>query len=159
MGSTTCGGCGKQVYDKLSKCPYCRKSLSSVTSLSSAAQLEADRINSLDLSNKWKKCFVLIAKAGGPDVPQLKQLSPKERRTIGFNLLAFLFGPIYYLLKGLWRQASVYFALTVFGISVVDAVGLEQMDRMVGGMASIFYGVRANISYYRRAVLGETFWL
>jgi hypothetical protein len=159
MGSVTCGGCGKQVYDKLTKCPYCHAGMSQAASLSNAAQSAVDRINSLDLSSKWKQRFILIAKAGGPEVPQLRQLAPKERRAIGFNIFAFLFGPFYYLLKGLWRQASVYFGLTVLCIFAMDAAGLEQIDRMAGGAASVIYGWRANISYYRRAVLGETFWL
>lgn len=159
MASVTCGGCGKQVYDKLTKCPYCHAGLSQSYSLSSEAQSAVDRINSLGLSNTWKKRFVLIAKAGGPEVPQLLQLSFKERRSIGFNVLAFLFGPFYYLLKGLWRQASVYFGLTVLGIFIMDAGGLEQADSIVTGVAATMYGWRANISYYRRAVLGETFWL
>lgn len=159
MASVTCGGCGKQVYDKLTKCPYCHAGLSQSDSLSSEAQSAVDRINSLGLSNTWKKRFVLIAKAGGPEVPQLRQLSSKERRSIGFNVFAFLFGPFYYLLKGLWRQASVYFGLTVLGILLMDAAGLEQIDRIVAGIAAAMYSWRANISYYRRAVLGETFWL
>lgn len=120
---------------------------------------QVDPIARLDVSDSWKRKFRLIEQAGGPDLPGFRDLPFAERFGLNFNVLAFFFGPIYFLIKGLWRQAVVYVVLAIALGVVFDIAGLEKLSRAIGyGIAAVF-AVRANISYYKKVVLEETPWL
>lgn len=112
------------------------------------------------MSDKWKERFRLIEKAGGPKLPYFKQLSFSERMKLNFNVFAYfmawLLGPVYYLCKGLWKQAISYFAITLLCIFIFDAMGWR-LRGISTGMA-VVYSLRANVSYYRKKVLGELPW-
>lgn len=118
-----------------------------------------DTISGLDISEKWKATFRAIETAGGPDLPKFSELSISDRRTIRFNWLAFFLGPFYYLAKGLWRQTIVYVLLAITCVFIMDSIGLGNFSRAVGYGFAAIYAVRANISYYRRLVLGEMPWV
>lgn len=120
---------------------------------------EADPISCLDVAESWKRKFRLIDKAGGPDIPRFRELSFGERFSLNFNILAFFFGPFYYLAKGLWRQAIIYFIFAVAVFLLLEAIGLGQFSRSVGYGLAAGYAVRANISYYKKVVLGNIPWL
>lgn len=118
-----------------------------------------DPIADLDVSETWKRRFRLIEKAGGVQMTHFRDLSFGERMSINFNLLAFFFGPVYYLIKGLWRPAVAYLLIIVSLAVVLDVAGLDRLARSVGyGMAAV-YSLRANLAYYRKTVLGEYAWL
>ncbi|WP_449468123.1 DUF2628 domain-containing protein [Stenotrophomonas humi] len=68
----------------------------------------AGPISHLTVSKSWKSKFGLIDKAGGPDLPNFRNLPFGERFGLNFNILAFIFGPFYCPAKGLWRQAVLY---------------------------------------------------
>ena len=116
-----------------------------------------DRIAGLDVSDGWKRKFRLIEKAGGPDLPNFRDLPFGERFGMQMNFLAFFFGPIYYLIKGLWRQAVVYTVAIVVVLMVLEAMGVR-VGR-IGAAVGALYAVRANISYYKLRVLGEAPWI
>ena len=116
------------------------------------------KINRLDISEKWKERFLAIDKAGGPQLPNFKSLSTAERRKIQSNFLAFFFWPVYLPLKGLWRQAICYFAIGILVILVMDSIGLEKFSRAVGYGIGAIAMIRTNITYYKKAVLGEPSW-
>jgi hypothetical protein len=118
-----------------------------------------DNIARLDVSDSWKRKFRLIEKAGGPDLPDFRALPFGDRFSVNFNFLAVFFGPIYYIVKGLWRQAVVYFIVACVLILILDAMGLGKITRAVGSGLGIVYGLRANISYYKKVVLGEAPWV
>lgn len=101
----------------------------------------------------------MIDKAGGPELPHLRDLPFGERFGLNFNFLAFIFGPFYYLAKGLRRQAVLYFILTVALILLLEAIGLGKFSRGLGYGFAAVYALRANISYYKKVVLGDTPWL
>lgn len=122
------------------------------------ARPTSDSIAGLDVSNSWKRRFRLIEKAGGPDLSRLRDLRPRERMSAGFNVLAFFFGPIYYLIKGLWRQAVVYLVCTVALGVLFELMGFGQFARAVGYGFAAVYAMRANVSYYRKVVLGDAPW-
>ena len=122
-------------------------------------RVQPDPIARLDVSDAWKRKFRLIEKAGGPDLPHFRDLPFGERFSLNFNILAFLFGPIYYLIKGLWRQAVLYLVIAIALGLVLDAMGFGKFLRGVGYGFSALYAFRANVSYYRKVVLGETPWL
>ena len=123
---------------------------------------EANRIESLPVSNSWKQKFRLLEKAGGPKQPNLKALSFGERFKIAFNVLAFLFGPFYYLAKGMWKKGLALFGACVAAIVVIgfalDLVGLTKIADALGYGAAAIFAARANIDYYKKMVLGENGW-
>jgi len=118
-----------------------------------------DPIARLDVSDTWKRRFRKIEQAGGPGLPNFRDLSFGERFGLNFNFLAFLFGPIYFLAKGLWRQALSYFGIAI-GIGLLMGLfGIETGSRAIGyGLAAVF-AMRANVSYYQRVVQGEAPWV
>jgi hypothetical protein len=119
-------------------------------------------IESLPVSNSWKQKFRLLEQAGGPKQPNLKALSFGERFKIAFNILAFLFGPFYYLAKGMWKKGLALFGACVAAIVVIgfalDLVGLTKIANALGYGAAAIFAVRANIDYYKKMVLGENGW-
>lgn len=119
-------------------------------------------IESLPVSDAWKQKFLLLEKAGGPKQSNFKALSSGERLKIGFNIVAFLFGPLYYLAKGMWRKALTLFGVCVAVLVVIgfalDLAGMSRVADALGyGVAAVF-GVRANIDYYKKMVLGDNGW-
>lgn len=78
---------------------------------------------------------------------------------LGFNIWGFLFGPFYFLVKGIWRKA-----LTLLGISValgVTSVLLGLPDSWDRALA-IGYGAAiatlANWAYYLHVAEGSQSW-
>ena len=127
-----------------------------------ADSLEAD-IDSLPVSATWKKRFNWLKKAGGPSMPNLKTMPKAERKGFSlFNILAFLFGPFYYLAKGMWRKGISLFIVCVAVVIALEfllvMIGFGQFGKALGyGVAAVF-AVRANIDYYKKMVLGENGW-
>jgi len=119
-------------------------------------------IDGLPVSDGWKRKFRLIQKAGGPKQTQFKSLTSGERMKISFNILAFLFGPIYYIVKGMWKKGLALFG-ACFGVLVVLSVllelaGLGKVANALGYGAAALFAVRANIDYYKKMVLGDNGW-
>ena len=120
-------------------------------------------IAALPVSAKWQTRFRAIQRAGGAQMPDLKQLSAAERRAaFSLNILAFLFGPIYYACKGMWKKALTLFlacAVVVIGLGLVlDHFGYEKIANALGYGVGALFGVRANIDYYKKMVLGDNGW-
>lgn len=111
-----------------------------------------------DIPESWKRRFALIDRAGGPELPRFRDLTLGERMSVNFNVLAFLFGPIYYLIKGLWRQTISYLLLSIPAFALLDALGFERYERhVVFGFAAL-WSARANVGYYRKVVHGQGPW-
>jgi hypothetical protein len=127
-----------------------------------AAQHSSADILNLPVSDNWKAKFFLLEKAGGVKMASIKALSVAERMKVTFNLLAFLFGPIYYAFKGMWKKG-----LAIFGASLVlvlligfvlELAGLGRFANALGYGAAAFYAIRANIDYYKKMVLKQNGW-
>ena len=125
----------------------------------SPARAKSDPISRLDVSESWKRKFRLIDKAGGPDLPAFRDLAFGERFGLNFNILAFIFGPFYYLIKGLWRQAILYLLCAFALVVLLEMMGLGKFSRAIGYGFAAVYAMRANTSYYKKVVLGEVPWL
>jgi hypothetical protein len=126
-------------------------------------QAPDELIAALPVSAKWQTRFRAIQRAGGAQMPDLKQLSAAERRAaVSFNILAFLFGPIYYACKGMWKKALTLFlacAVVVIGLGLVlDHFGYEKIANAMGYGVGALFAVRANIDYYKKMVLGDNGW-
>lgn len=126
-------------------------------------QAPDELIAALPVSAKWQTRFRAIQRAGGAQMPDLKPLSAAERRAaVSLNILAFLFGPIYYACKGMWKKALTLFlvgALIVIGLGLVlDHFGYQKIANALGYGVAALFAVRANIDYYKKMVLGDNGW-
>lgn len=119
--------------------------------------------SNIDLPEKWKKVFSLIEKAGGVKMPKIKDLTPSERIKARLNFWAFFFGPIYYLIKRMWKKAITYFGLIILFFLVFDYITITYFHRsdinIPGVAVGIIWAVLANIDYYKIKVLGEDKWI
>jgi hypothetical protein len=127
------------------------------------AGLSIADIDRLRVSDSWKRKFKAIHKAGGWSLPDLRNLTSEDRKAIPtFNVLAFLFGPFYYLCKGMWKKGLTLFVLCVIGILILDGVmqlfGLGNFTRATGFAAAAVFGALANRDYYAKMVLGQNGW-
>lgn len=117
------------------------------------------------LPEVWKKRFELIERAGGLKMTRLKDLSFGERIRCNFNLLAGLFGPIYYATKGMWKRGLAYVGLGLAGIVMLETlISLAGFGHLLdgvhytGGWIGLF-AYQANRDYYKKIVLGDNRWL
>lgn len=119
---------------------------------------------SLTVSPSWQKRFDFFNTYGLPNsTPESKAayqaLTFLERLKLTSNILAFLFGPIYFFVKGMWRKG-----LTLLGIFVAVEVVLvvlnvsDTLVRAIGfGLAAIAM-TTANYAYYLHVVRGSQSW-
>lgn len=112
------------------------------------------------IDEKWQLKFALMDKAGGPKFPQIKKLLLGERMKVVFSIWGFLFGPFYYLGKGMWKKAISLTAVVFLLILVLDQI-LTAFD--LPGVITNFIGpaifaTRANVDYYKKIILGENGW-
>jgi len=133
---------------------------SHVTNLTDS--LEAD-IDDLPISATWKKRFTWLKKAGGPSMSNLKTMPKAERKGFNqFNILAFLFGPFYYVAKGMWRKGISLFVVCAAVVIALELllvmIGFGQFGKAVGYGVSAVFAIRANIDYYKKMVLGKNGW-
>lgn len=120
-------------------------------------------IEDLPVSEKWKTRFRAIALAGGPKMQNLKSLPKSDRsNAFSFNVLAFFFGPLYYIAKGMWKRGIALFALMVVIVLtlgfVLDSFGLERVSKALGYGVGAVFAIRANIDYYKKMVLNDNGW-
>ncbi|WP_324732181.1 DUF2628 domain-containing protein [Pseudomonas paeninsulae] len=129
----------------------------------SESRVSDEQIAALPISDKWKQRFSAIQHAGGSKMPRLKELPAAERRkAFSFNFLAFLFGPIYYAIKGMWKKGLTLFlacAAVVIALGVgLDFLGYGKIANALGyGVGAIFV-TRANVDYYKKMLLDDNGW-
>lgn len=120
---------------------------------------QPDRIANLNVSDTWKQRFRTIEKAGGANLHKFRELSRSERRSIQFNIPAFFLGPIYFVAKGLWRQALVYLLAAIAIVVAMTELGYGKSTEGLGIAFGFFYSMRANPSCYQLRVLGKAPWV
>jgi hypothetical protein len=109
-----------------------------------------------ELSQKWKRVFSLIDKAGGVSLPKLRELSIKERMSISFNGWAMIFGPLYYFQKKMWLRGFVLLFFAGAVITLLDVIRWNLLfdEKWLG--ATVGYGSNAvfasfaNVDYYKK---------
>ena len=126
------------------------------------------------VSDSWKEKFALMEriKAKKEEMKNNPNLTYKEaiagarvsfrdRLRADFNFFALLFGPFYYLTKGMWKKAISYTVVTVLMISlfiiILESFGVSNADRANNGGAFGF-AIMANRDYYKKIVLGQNGW-
>jgi hypothetical protein len=140
--------------------PYATPQASGVEAESSVSD---ELIATLPVSDKWKQRFSAIHHAGGIKMPKFKQLPAEERRkAFSFNFLAFLFGPIYYAIKGMWKKGLALFLLCAVVVislaSGLEYLGYGKFANALGYGISAVFATRANIDYYKKMLLNDNGW-
>lgn len=137
-----------QAYD--TSCPNCR-----------ALTKDAESKLPYGFPQLWRIRFDLIEKAGGVTLPTPEQITGPEMARIKFNIWAFLFGPLYYLFKGMWKKATVRWlpgAAAVFLLGYASPDGIDFVTFIVTIATAVWCARRANVDYYSKIVLGDNGW-
>lgn len=148
-----CQQCGSQASSTAEFCFNC------------GADIAAPKAALKGLSLDWKSTFASLQKGGGVDLPQSIELTLSERSRVLFNVWAFLFGPLYYLAKGMWKKAlslsaialTLYLALNwVLGLLGLGASKFATLSVLIG---PALFATRANVDYFKKMVLGDKGWV
>lgn len=128
-------------------------------------------IDTLDVSDRWKRYFKGVQKYGGLQAPQLKTLPPEQRKAatkemappIASFALAFVFGFFYYLVKGMWKKGLVLLAFVlviVFTASfLLYMIGGETLANGVRFLGGAIFGVMAPRDFYAFKVDRDDGWM
>ncbi|WP_454790676.1 DUF2628 domain-containing protein [Mycolicibacterium lutetiense] len=117
-----------------------------------------------NLSDSWRWKFNFFNTYGLPSAsPEAKaayrNLSFMAKLRLTSNILAFLFGPIYFFVKGMWRKGLTLLALT---IAVAAVLVVLDVSDSIGRAVSIGVGAlamsTANYAYYLHVVRGSESW-
>lgn len=116
---------------------------------------------------RWADRFAFFDLHGRPGTRAYKgairAASFMERIKFGQNLLAFIFGPIYLLVLGLWRTALMttvlaltsYALLTGLAMSMTSSTAIDFLSRMVGLAVAWVCSCGANYRYYQKEIKRE----
>lgn len=119
------------------------------------------------LSDKWKFRFDFFQKHGVSELwgatPEFKSavkaLNFAQRIKINVNFYAVFFPFIYFFIIGLWRQAVIVLG-TALALGIIGGI-LGLPDGAMNGMGiaiALTSGLRANVLYYQKKVLGRDDW-
>ncbi len=118
-----------------------------------------------NLSKSWKDLFELFDKCGfngGKDPFAYKALPFWTRSRAQFNFLAFIFGPFYFLFKGMFRIAfSIFlFVIGLIGLLILfDLIlGTNPSGFWTSSASGVIYALSANYAYYNYRVNGYRGW-
>jgi hypothetical protein len=148
-----CQQCGSQASSTADFCFNC------------GADVAATALAMPGLPDGWKAIFAALQKGGGVDLPQSIELSLAERAQVLFNPWAFLFGPFYYVAKGMARKALVLTALAALLVGAArllfGALGLHSVmaSALLYFIPSALFATRANVDYFKKMVLDDDGWL
>ncbi|OMC29311.1 hypothetical protein A5740_17970 [Mycobacterium sp. GA-1841] len=117
-----------------------------------------------NLSDSWRWKFDFFSTYGLPSAsPEAKaayrNLSFMAKLRLTSNILAFLFGPLYFFVKGMWRKGLTLLGVTVAVAVVFTAIGVgDSLARAIGlGIATMAMST-ANYAYYLHVVRGSQSW-
>ncbi|MFR9751414.1 DUF2628 domain-containing protein [Nocardia sp. 004] len=124
----------------------------------------SDLSTSPELSPRWQERFAFYDAYGIPgSTPAAREayraLPIGKRIMLNSNFLAFLFGPIYFFVKGMWRKGLTLFGIGVAAGAVIAIAGLsDTWIRIVGfGVAGLAMST-ANYAYYLHVVQNSHSW-
>lgn len=116
------------------------------------------------LSPTWQQRFAFFDAYGLPSSsPEardaIRALPWRARMRITANLLAFVFFPFYYFVKGMWRKGLVWVGVVIACAAVGIALGAsDQIARAIGIGLAAGSMTTANYAYYLHAVKGSRSW-
>ncbi|KWX60247.1 DUF2628 domain-containing protein [Mycobacterium sp. NAZ190054] len=116
------------------------------------------------LSETWRIRFAYFETYGPvSSTPEGKQafraLSFWDRIRISSNLWAFLFGPIYFFVKGVWRKGVTLLLLAcVLAVVLVFVDVGAVVERAASLIVPVLAMTTANYAYYLHVVAGSRSW-
>ncbi|MGY0505250.1 DUF2628 domain-containing protein [Luteimonas sp. e5] len=128
-------------------------------------------IDALAVSDRWKAYFKGLQNAGGLGAPALKDLPPEERKLRLKEvqpppvsmILAFAFGLLYYIAKGMWKKGLVLLAITVPPVFILSMIlyfiGGETLANATRFLIAAIFAYSAPRDFYATKVLGDNGWL
>lgn len=120
-------------------------------------------------SAKWQARFDFFDSYGAPSIPAfrqaLKQLPFRQKLRVNMNLIAFLFGPIYLFVLGLWKKnislilimVAVYTVL-IIGLAIAGMEFPRYLQVGLGYGFNALYGMSTNYNYYLKERKGDNGW-
>lgn len=115
------------------------------------------------LSRSWQQRFAFFDAYGLPSSPEardaMRALPWRARLRISSNILAFLFFPFYFFVKGMWRKGLGWVAVAV--VLATLGVTLDVSDpvaRAIGIGLAAGAMTTANYAYYLHVVKGSRSW-
>lgn len=82
-----------------------------------------------------------------------------------WSFFAFLFGPLYYLVKGMWRKAILILLLSILtfiSLPIVEHYANIKLPEIIWSLIGILWYVYSSYNayrdIYRKEILGEKFW-
>jgi len=108
------------------------------------------------LSTTWQERFEVLQRHEKGGV----KLTFKDNQVININMLALIFGPLYYFAKGMWVKGA-YLLGTLFIFYGLISLAAESGGKVTTGLLVGPYFVimtLANRDYYRHVKYGEKIW-
>ncbi len=122
--------------------------------------MNEEKINNLDVSDKWKNRFLAIARAKPINfglVPKFENQKELNFST-NFNFLALFFTIFYYIAKGMWKKGISIFVINFILLLIFEMIAPTWSIFVTCGIAGLCAGM-ANFDFYRFKVLDEgNFW-
>ena len=120
--------------------------------------------NDTDLAEVWQRRFAFFRRFGLPRSGQqsreaYRALGLNQRMEISANFLAFAFGPVYFLAKGMWRKGLVLILVEFAVLFTVGMLGFsETWLRAIGVGFSILAALTANYGFFLHKARASTSW-
>lgn len=123
-----------------------------------------------NVSDAWRKKFDLFEELGADQKSIYKVMSSagykalgfRDKHKLSFNVLAFLFGPLYYFFKKMWAKGLILLAATwvvAALLTLAEAViGATLPDICYWIPSAVICAQFANHDYYRHSTCGEKMW-
>ena len=169
-----CSKCGKENSDETKFCSTCGTNIEKLATLNhvepiaSGGTFTSENNDQLNISKAWKIKFNLLEKIGSGNKfiykllssPEYMALNYKDKIKVSFNLLALLFGPLYYFWKKMWLKGAVILvAILAFSslLMIIDMIfGISTQNAVY--FPNLIISQIANYDYYRHIKHGEQMW-
>ena len=112
----------------------------------------------------WQRRFAFFDQYGVPNsTPQARAayraLGFGEKLRLNSNFLALLFGPLYFIAKGMWRKGVTFLIAGLAAMAVLTVLNVpDSFVRPVGFAFSALAMTTANYAYYLHVRRGSTSW-
>lgn len=121
------------------------------------------------LEPKWRERFDFFETYGAPSSPEaraaFKALPNKKKRLLNMNWLGFFFGPVYFLVLGMWKRALTLLGVALLSVAIEflfeTLTGIQvphAIDMGINMAFAMLFAVTANYSYYLKRVKGDDGW-
>lgn len=117
-----------------------------------------------DLPPMWQKRFAFFRRFGLPrSSPQARDayraLGLSQRMDVSANVLAFVFGPLYFMAKGMWRKGLALLVVEFTVLMVLGILGVSEIWlRAIGVGFSVIATTTANYAYFLQVTQASTSW-